>query len=313
MRELAHEIDGSKPDDYSHSLRLFLREISKIPLLTTKEEMELAKQIEKGDEEARNKLWISNLRLVVNIAKGYRGSNFHLKFGDLIAEGILGLKRAVEKFDYRKGKKFSTYASWWIRQAITRAQAEKSRTIRIPCHIVAAIARVLRTSRELTGQLGRKPEPEEIAKKVGLTLNEVLFALAKHKLEPFSLDFPKEPADYWRAPKDNETIADWVKDPNAASPAKEAALAILREKEEELLCKLPYREARVIRLRFGLYDGQPRTLEETSQFFNVTSGMIRYIEVKALKKLRHPDRKGQLKNLHKIISGNGRNIVEDQH
>ena len=281
-------IDLSIPEGVSveDPVRMYLKEIGKVPLLTADEEVELAKKMEEGDEEARKKLAEANLRLVVSIAKRYVGRG--MLFLDLIQEGNLGLIKAVEKFDYRKGYKFSTYATWWIRQAITRAIADQARTIRIPVHMVETINKLIRVSRQLLQDLGREPTPEEIAEKMDLSVERVREIL-KISQEPVSLETPI-------GEEEDSHLGDFIQDDNVPSPADAAAFTMLREQLEEVLETLTERERKVVRLRFGLDDGHARTLEEVGKVFNVTRERIRQIEAKALRKLRHPSRSRKLRD-----------------
>jgi len=276
------ELDLSIPEGISvdDPVRMYLKEIGKIPLLTPEEEIELAKRIEKGDEEAKKKLAEANLRLVVSIAKRYVGRG--MLFLDLIQEGNLGLIKAVEKFDYRKGYKFSTYATWWIRQAITRAIADQARTIRIPVHMVETINRLIRVSRLLLQQLGREPTPEEVAKEMGISEDKVR-EIMKIAQEPVSLETPI-------GEEEDSHLGDFIPDDDAPAPADAATFMMLKEQLKEVLDTLTPREEKVLRLRFGLDDGRARTLEEVGKEFNVTRERIRQIEAKALRKLRHPSR-----------------------
>ena len=274
--------EGVKIDD---PVRMYLREIGKIPLLSYDEELELAKRILKGDEEAKKKLTESNLRLVVSIAKKYVGRG--MLFLDLIQEGNMGLIKAVEKFDYTKGYKFSTYATWWIRQAITRSIADQARTIRIPVHMVETINRLLRTSRHLLQQNGREPTPEEIAKEMDLPVERVL-EIQKIAQDPVSLETP--------IGEENDTLlGEFIKDEESPSPQDSASYTMLKEQLNDVMKTLTPREEKVLRLRFGLDDGKARTLEEVGKTFNVTRERIRQIEAKALRKLRHPSRSKKLK------------------
>ena len=269
---------------------MYLKEIGKIPLLSPEEEIELGRQMEEGNEQekeaARKKLAEANLRLVVSIAKRYMGRGMALL--DLIQEGNLGLIKAVEKFDYRKGFKYSTYATWWIRQAITRAIADQARTIRIPVHMVETINRTHRVSRQLLQEYGREPKPEEIAKEMSLPAERVREIL-KISQEPVSLETPV-------GEEDDSHLGDFIQDNNIPVPAEEAAYTLLREQLEEVMETLTEREQKVIRLRYGLGDGRPRTLEEVGKEFHVTRERIRQIEAKALRKLRHPSRSRVLKD-----------------
>ena len=280
--ELA-EMEGMPLDD---SVRMWLREIGKTPLLTMAEEISLAKRIEAGDEEAKAVLTEANLRLVVSIAKRYSGRG--MSFPDLIQEGNIGLIRAVEKFDYRKGYKFSTYATWWIRQAITRAIADQGRTIRIPVHMVETINRLIKTQSQLLQDLGREPTLDEVSREMGITPDRVseIYRIAP---EPLSLETPI-------GEEEDSHLADFIEDQEAVSPAEAASNMILREKIEESLNKLTPRERDVLKMRFGLDDGYSRTLEEVGRHFKVTRERIRQIEAKALKKLRHPSRSKRLRD-----------------
>jgi RNA polymerase primary sigma factor len=277
------ELEGQPLDD---SVRMWLREIGKTPLLTMAEEIQLAKRIEAGDEESKAVLTEANLRLVVSIAKRYSGRG--MSFPDLIQEGNIGLIRAVEKFDYRKGYKFSTYATWWIRQAITRAIADQGRTIRIPVHMVETINRLVKTQSSLLQDLGREPTLEEIAREMGISADRVseIYRIAP---EPLSLETPI-------GEEEDSHLADFVEDQEAVSPAEAASSTILREKIEDALNKLTPRERDVLKMRFGLEDGYSRTLEEVGRYFRVTRERIRQIEAKALKKLRHPSRSKKLRD-----------------
>src|SRR6202163_686422 len=268
------------------SLRLYLREIGKVPLLTADQEVYLAKKIERGDMIAKTQMIEANLRLVVSIAKGYLGRG--LSFLDLIQEGSLGLIRAVEKFDYRKGYKFSTYATWWIRQAITRALADQARTIRIPVHMVEAINRWIKVSRQLLQELGREPTVEEIAEQMGLTPEKVREVM-KISQEPISLETPI-------GEEEDSHLGDFIEDQEAVAPAEAASVMLLKEKMADVLKNLTERERKVLVLRFGLEDGHQRTLEEGGQEFGVTRERSRQIEAKALRKLRHPSRGKALKD-----------------
>ena len=267
-------------------VRMYLREIGKIPLLTPEEEIELAKRVEEGDEDAKKKLIEANLRLVVSIAKKYIGRG--LSFLDLIQEGNLGLIRAVEKFDYRKGFKFSTYATWWIRQAITRAIADQARTIRIPVHMVETINKLIRVSRQLVQQLGREPTTEEIAQALGLPPEKVE-DIQRIAQEPVSLETPI-------GEEEDSQLGDFLEDKESPNPEEATAGQLLREQLEEMLDELTEREREVLRLRFGLEDGHAHTLEEVGKRFNVTRERIRQIEAKALRKLRHPSRSKRLRD-----------------
>ncbi len=281
-------IDLSVPEGVGTEdpVRMYLKEIGKVPLLTSDEEIELAKRIELGDEEAKQRLAEANLRRVVSIAKRYVGRG--MQFLDLIQEGNLGLIKAVEKFDYKKGYKFSTYATWWIRQAITRAIADQARTIRIPVHMVETINRVIRTSRQLLQELGREPSPEEIADKMNMPVDRVR-EIMKISQEPVSLETPI-------GEEEDSHLGDFIQDDHVAVPADAAAYTLLHEQLMEVLDTLTEREQKVLKLRFGLVDGRPRTLEEVGKEFNVTRERIRQIEAKALRKLRHPSRSKKLKD-----------------
>lgn len=267
-------------------VRMYLKEIGRVPLLTAEEEIEYAKQIEKGDEEAKRRLAEANLRLVVSIAKRYVGRG--MLFLDLIQEGNMGLIKAVEKFDYDKGFKFSTYATWWIRQAITRAIADQARTIRIPVHMVETINKLIRVQRQLLQDLGREPTPEEVAKEMDLTPEKVREIL-KIAQEPVSLETPI-------GEEDDSHLGDFIEDQEAVAPSDAAAYELLKEQLEDVLDTLTDREENVLRLRFGLDDGRTRTLEEVGKVFGVTRERIRQIEAKALRKLRHPSRSKRLKD-----------------
>lgn len=267
-------------------VRMYLKEIGKIPLLTSEEEVELAQAIEQNNEDARRRLAEANLRLVVSIAKKYVGRG--MLFLDLIQEGNLGLIKAVEKFDYRKGYKFSTYATWWIRQAITRAIADQARTIRIPVHMVETINKLIRISRQLVQELGREPLPEEIALEMNIS-EERVREILKIAQEPVSLETPI-------GEEDDSHLGDFIEDHDAQAPADAAAFELLKEQLEDVLDTLSAREEKVLRLRFGLDDGRSRTLEEVGQFFGVTRERIRQIEAKALRKLRHPMRSKRLRD-----------------
>ena len=282
------KIDLSVPEGVSieDPVRMYLKEIGKVPLLTAEEEIELAKRMENGDEDAKKRLAEANLRLVVSIAKRYVGRG--MLFLDLIQEGNLGLIKAVEKFDYRKGYKFSTYATWWIRQAITRAIADQARTIRIPVHMVETINKLIRVSRQLLQELGREPTPEEIAEEMDMSVDRVREIL-KISQEPVSLETPI-------GEEEDSHLGDFIQDDNVPVPADAAAFTLLKEQLVEVLGTLTEREQKVLRLRFGLDDGRARTLEEVGKEFNVTRERIRQIETKALRKLRHPSRSRKLKD-----------------
>lgn len=267
-------------------VRMYLKEIGKIPLLSIEEEIELAKRIELGDEEAKKRLAEANLRLVVSIAKKYSGRG--MQFLDLIQEGNLGLIKAVEKFDYKKGYKFSTYATWWIRQAITRAIADQARTIRIPVHMVETINRVIRVSRQLVQDLGKEPSLEELSEALDMPIDKVQEVL-KASQEPVSLETPV-------GEEDESHLGDFIQDDNMPVPAEAATFTLLQEQLVEVLSTLSEREQKVLRLRFGLDDGRARTLEEVGKEFHVTRERIRQIEAKALRKLRHPSRSKLLKD-----------------
>ena len=282
------KIDLSVPDGISieDPVRMYLKEIGKVPLLSAEEEIELAKRMAEGDEDAKKRLAEANLRLVVSIAKRYVGRG--MLFLDLIQEGNLGLIKAVEKFDYQKGFKFSTYATWWIRQAITRAIADQARTIRIPVHMVETINKLIRVSRQLLQELGREPTPEEIAEELDMPVERVREIL-KISQEPVSLETPI-------GEEEDSHLGDFIQDDNVPVPADAAAFTLLKEQLVEVLGTLTEREQKVLRLRFGLDDGRARTLEEVGKEFNVTRERIRQIEAKALRKLRHPSRSRKLKD-----------------
>ena len=281
-------IEFSVPDGVSieDPVRMYLKEIGKVPLLSADEEVELAKKMETGNLDARKRLAEANLRLVVSIAKRYVGRG--MLFLDLIQEGNLGLIKAVEKFDYRKGYKFSTYATWWIRQAITRAIADQARTIRIPVHMVETINKLIRVQRQLLQELGREPYPEEIAKEMNLPVDRVR-EIQKISQEPVSLETPI-------GEEEDSHLGDFIQDDNVPVPAEAAAFTLLKEQLSEVLGTLTDRERKVLELRFGLDDGRARTLEEVGKEFNVTRERIRQIEAKALRKLRHPSRSRKLKD-----------------
>ena len=286
--EEIENIDLSIPDGVSieDPVRMYLKEIGKVPLLTAEEEVDLAQRMEQGDMEAKKKLAEANLRLVVSIAKRYVGRG--MLFLDLIQEGNLGLIKAVEKFDYKKGYKFSTYATWWIRQAITRAIADQARTIRIPVHMVETINKFVRVQRQLLQELGREPYPEEIAKQMNMPVERVR-EIQKISLEPVSLETPI-------GEEEDSHLGDFIQDDNVPVPAEAAAFTLLREQLDEVLGTLTEREQKVLKLRFGLEDGRARTLEEVGKEFKVTRERIRLIEAKALRKLRHPSRSRKLKD-----------------
>ena len=293
------DIDLTIPDSVNieDPVRMYLKEIGKVPLLTAEEEIELAKRMEEGDEEAKKRLAEANLRLVVSIAKRYvrlvvsiakRYVGRGMLFLDLIQEGNLGLIKAVEKFDYNKGFKFSTYATWWIRQAITRAIADQARTIRIPVHMVETINKLIRVSRQLLQELGREPTPEEIAERMEIPVERVR-EIIKISQEPVSLETPI-------GEEEDSHLGDFIQDDNVPVPADAAAFTLLKEQLTDVLATLTERERKVLRLRFGLDDGRARTLEEVGKEFNVTRERIRQIEAKALRKLRHPSRSRKLKD-----------------
>jgi RNA polymerase primary sigma factor len=282
------EIDLSIPEGVAldDPVRMYLKEIGRVALLTAEEEVELARRMEMGDKNAKGRLIEANLRLVVSIAKRYVGRG--MQFLDLIQEGNMGLIKAVEKFDYRKGYKLSTYATWWIRQAITRAIADQARTIRIPVHMVETINKLIRTSRHLIQELGREPSPEEVANEMGITPDKVREIL-KIAQEPVSLETPI-------GEEEDSHLGDFIEDEDATAPVDAASFLLLREQIEGVLDTLNEREQRVLRLRFGLDDGKARTLEEVGREFGVTRERIRQIEAKALRKLRHPQRSKKLKD-----------------
>ena len=281
--DLNAAVDGVNVDD---PVRMYLREIGRIPLLTYEEELDLAQKVLDGDEDAKQKLAESNLRLVVSIAKKYVGRG--MLFLDLIQEGNMGLIKAVEKFDYAKGFKFSTYATWWIRQAITRAIADQARTIRIPVHMVETINKLIRTSRHLLQQLGREPTPDEIAKEMEIPVEKVM-EIQKIAQDPVSLETPI-------GEEDDSHLGDFIQDDDSPAPQDSAAYTLLKEQLEEVMETLTPREAKVLKLRFGLKDGKARTLEEVGKEFMVTRERIRQIEAKALRKLRHPSRSKKLRD-----------------
>nr|PZM89363.1 MAG: RNA polymerase sigma factor RpoD [[Clostridium] cellulosi] len=281
--EASLSAEGISIDD---PVKVYLKEIGRVPLLTSEEEIELARRMGNGDEEARKRLAEANLRLVVSIAKRYVGRG--MQFLDLIQEGNLGLIKAVEKFDYTKGYKFSTYATWWIRQAITRAIADQARTIRIPVHMVETINKVVRVERQLLQELGRQPQANEIAQVMGMSVEKVR-EIMKVAQEPVSLETPI-------GEEEDSHLGDFIPDEDAPAPAEAASHILLREQLGDVLHTLTPREEKVLRLRFGLDDGRPRTLEEVGKEFNVTRERIRQIEAKALRKLRHPSRSKKLKD-----------------
>ena len=282
------DIEASIPKSIAvdDPVRMYLKEIGKVPLLTADEEIELAKRMEKGDEEAKKRLCEANLRLVVSIAKRYVGRG--MLFLDLIQEGNLGLIKAVDKFDYTKGYKFSTYATWWIRQAITRSIADQARTIRIPVHMVETINKLIRVSRQLLQTYGREPSPEEIAEEMGITVEKVR-EIQKIAQEPVSLETPI-------GEEEDSHLGDFIPDEDVPAPAEAAAFSMLKEQLVEVLDTLTEREQKVLKLRFGLEDGRARTLEEVGKEFDVTRERIRQIEAKSLRKLRHPSRSKKLKD-----------------
>ena len=282
------DIDASIPKGIAvdDPVRMYLKEIGKVPLLTAEEEIELAQRMEKGDEEAKKRLCEANLRLVVSIAKRYVGRG--MLFLDLIQEGNLGLIKAVDKFDYRKGYKFSTYATWWIRQAITRSTADQARTIRIPVHMVETINKLIRVSRQLLQEYGREPSPEEIAAEMEIS-EEKVREILKIAQEPVSLETPI-------GEEEDSHLGDFIPDEDVPAPAEAAAFSMLKEQLVEVLDTLTEREQKVLKLRFGLEDGRARTLEEVGKTFDVTRERIRQIEAKALRKLRHPSRSKKLKD-----------------
>ena len=279
----ADVLDGVSTED---PVRMYLKEIGNVPLLTSEQEVRLAKLVEQGDQDAKNQLTEANLRLVVSIAKKYVGRG--MPFLDLIQEGNMGLMKAVDKFDYTKGYKFSTYATWWIRQAITRGIADTGRTIRVPVHMVETINKTLRMSRQLLQELGREPTPAEVADKLGVPESRVREVL-KISRDPVSLDTPI-------GEEDDSHLGDFIEDDTALSPADSATFSMLREELNNALSSLTSREREVVTLRFGLEDGRARTLEEVGREFNVTRERIRQIEAKALRKLRHPSRSKRLKD-----------------
>ncbi|MBQ1891658.1 MAG: RNA polymerase sigma factor RpoD [Firmicutes bacterium] len=292
LEELVDEVEAENFEDIEKTMsiddpvRMYLKEIGKVPLLSADEELELAKRMETGDEAAKQRLCEANLRLVVSIAKRYVGRG--MQFLDLIQEGNLGLIKAVDKFDWRKGFKFSTYATWWIRQAITRSIADQARTIRIPVHMVETINKQIRVKRQLLQELGRDPSPEEIAKEMDMPVEKVR-EISKIAQEPVSLETPI-------GEEEDSHLGDFIPDEDVPSPADAAAFSMLKDQLNEVLATLTDREQEVLRLRFGLDDGRQRTLEEVGQQFNVTRERIRQIEAKALRKLRHPNRSRRLKD-----------------
>lgn len=284
--EIIDDVDVLEGVSTEDPVRMYLKEIGNVPLLTTEQEVELAKRVEAGDEEAKKQLTEANLRLVVSIAKKYVGRG--MPFLDLIQEGNMGLMKAVDKFDYTKGYKFSTYATWWIRQAITRGIADTGRTIRVPVHMVETINKTLRMTRTLLQELGREPTPEEVAERLNVSVSRVREVL-KISRDPVSLDTPI-------GEKDDSHLGDFIEDDSALSPADSAAFSMLRAELATALESLTDRERQVVKLRFGLEDGRARTLEEVGKEFNVTRERIRQIEAKALRKLRHPSRSKRLKD-----------------
>ena len=284
--EIIDDVDVLEGVSTEDPVRMYLKEIGNVPLLTTEQEVELAKRVEAGDEEAKKQLTEANLRLVVSIAKKYVGRG--MPFLDLIQEGNMGLMKAVDKFDYTKGYKFSTYATWWIRQAITRGIADTGRTIRVPVHMVETINKTLRMTRTLLQELGREPTPEEVAERLNVSVSRVREVL-KIARDPVSLDTPI-------GEEDDSHLGDFIEDDSALSPADSAAFSMLRAELATALESLTDRERQVVKLRFGLEDGRARTLEEVGKEFNVTRERIRQIEAKALRKLRHPSRSKRLKD-----------------
>jgi RNA polymerase primary sigma factor len=284
--EIIDDVDVLEGVSTEDPVRMYLKEIGNVPLLTTEQEVELAKRVEAGDEEAKKQLTEANLRLVVSIAKKYVGRG--MPFLDLIQEGNMGLMKAVDKFDYTKGYKFSTYATWWIRQAITRGIADTGRTIRVPVHMVETINKTLRMTRTLLQELGREPTPEEVAERLNVSVSRVREVL-KISRDPVSLDTPI-------GEEDDSHLGDFIEDDSALSPADSAAFSMLRAELATALESLTDRERQVVKLRFGLEDGRTRTLEEVGKEFNVTRERIRQIEAKALRKLRHPSRSKRLKD-----------------
>ena len=286
IAQLETVLGGNEGINVDDPVRMYLKEIGKVPLLTADEEIDIAKRMAEGDIDAKHQLAEANLRLVVSIAKRYVGRG--MLFLDLIQEGNLGLIKAVEKFDYRKGYKFSTYATWWIRQAITRAIADQARTIRIPVHMVETINKLIRVNRQLVQEYGRDPRPDEIAKEMGISEDKVR-EIIKIAQEPVSLETPI-------GEEDDSHLGDFIPDDDAPAPADAVASSLLKEQLSEVLATLTVREAKVLKLRYGLEDGKARTLEEVGREFNVTRERIRQIEAKALRKLRHPSRSKKLKD-----------------
>ena len=286
ISELESDLGSTEGVAIDDPVRMYLKEIGKVPLLSAAEEIEIAKRMADGDQDAKKQLAEANLRLVVSVAKRYVGRG--MLFLDLIQEGNLGLIKAVEKFDYRKGYKFSTYATWWIRQAITRAIADQARTIRIPVHMVETINKLIRVNRQLLQEYGREPRPDEIAREMGIS-EEKVREIIKVAQEPVSLETPK-------GEEEDSHLGDFIPDDDAPAPAEVAAFTLLKEQLMEVLDTLTPREEKVLRLRFGLDDGKARTLEEVGREFNVTRERIRQIEAKALRKLRHPSRSKKLKD-----------------
>lgn len=284
--EIIDDVDVLEGVSTEDPVRMYLKEIGNVPLLTTEQEVELAKRVEAGDEEAKKQLTEANLRLVVSIAKKYVGRG--MPFLDLIQEGNMGLMKAVDKFDYTKGYKFSTYATWWIRQAITRSIADQARTIRIPVHMVETINKLIRVSRQLLQEEGREPTPDEIAEEMGISVEKVREIL-KIAQEPVSLETPI-------GEEEDSHLGDFIPDDDAPAPAEAAAFSMLKEQLVDVLGTLTEREQKVLKLRFGLEDGRARTLEEVGKKFDVTRERIRQIEAKALRKLRHPTRSKKLKD-----------------
>ena len=286
ISELESDLGSTEGVAIDDPVRMYLKEIGKVPLLSAAEEIEIAKRMADGDQDAKKQLAEANLRLVVSVAKRYVGRG--MLFLDLIQEGNLGLIKAVEKFDYRKGYKFSTYATWWIRQAITRAIADQARTIRIPVHMVETINKLIRVNRQLLQEYGREPRPDEIAREMGIS-EEKVREIIKVAQEPVSLETPI-------GEEEDSHLGDFIPDDDAPAPAEVAAFTLLKEQLMEVLDTLTPREEKVLRLRFGLDDGKARTLEEVGREFNVTRERIRQIEAKALRKLRHPSRSRKLKD-----------------